>query len=908
MTSEMTPDPILTTKLYPPRISDDMVWRERLLSQLESGRDLPLTLVSAGAGYGKSTLLSQWLARCDSPRAWLSLDGFDNDLSQFLSYFAAAVQTIFPDACPETLSLVKGTELPPLPILARILINELDQIHDSFLLVLDDYHAIQNRDVHELLNELLTHPPRPLHLVIASRVDPPINLNSFRVQRMMQEIRTNDLRFNKYETAAYLEQELGSGSAERTNAAVLEQLEGWVTGLRLLTLSLRQQDIQDLELIHEPRNVSTITRYLVEEVLESQPAIIQTYLLHTSILDRFCAPLSEAITPGSTEKVKEKSGVTAGQREASEMDGEGFLRWLVKENIFVVRLDQGGQWIRYHHLFQAILQDLLQTRLDIEAISGLHQVASAWLAENDLIEEALQHALVGGDTAAAAGLIARQRHVLMNQELFQVLNHWLKQLPPEAVEGNAELLLAKGWLLEYQSRHDEIPPLLEKTMALLEADETLPAEERSILGGEIAVLRGILLYWMGQGQLSLDDCRQAIAVTPPAHEWVRGTALSFHAAARQLVGQLEKAYEEIYQLLTFGSGQDQAFTHRAYDALLAIEVMAGNLSRHEQAARQQVAYTEPRKLFTSLGWARNSLGFINYQRNELDAARLSFEQLIDMRYLTHATAAAQGYYGLALTYQALGNHKKAREIRQEAMAWAVENGNPYLVLEAYSFGDRLALLQGEVPEPTQWAGPLGDEIPVMMLLQIPHLTLAQVLLAKGTEADLQDAEALLLNLEQAAKATHNTWRVMEITAMQAVLKEAQGERQAALDLLAPVLAWAQPFGYIRLFTDLGARMADLIENLYTQGSEADYTARLLVAFTDSGYSSNIGLDLTKRELEVLELMDQGLSNKEIAAQLILSVGSVKQYGHRIFQKLSVSNRREAVKRANDLRILPPTKN
>ncbi|KPK12204.1 MAG: hypothetical protein AMJ56_05180 [Anaerolineae bacterium SG8_19] len=903
MTDQTISEPILTTKLCPPRIPDDVVWRERLLAQLDGGRELPLTLVSAGAGYGKSTLLSQWLARNDSPSAWLSLDGYDNDLSQFLSYFAAAVRTMIPDACSETLSLVKGTDLPPLPILARILINELDQIQDSFLLVLDDYHAIQHKDIHELLDELLTHPPRSLHLVIASRVDPPFNLTSYRARRTMHEIRAKDLRFNEFETAAFLERELGTGAGKKTKTAVLEQLEGWVTGLRLFTMSLRQQGVRDLEPFHEPGNISTITQYLMGEVLESQPAVIQKYLLHTSILDRFCAPLCEAFTPGPIAKELGNTDVTAGQRMTSEMEGERFLTWLKKENIFVVSLDEGGQWFRYHHLFQEILQGLLQKRMGAEAIAGLHQAASGWFAEHGLIEEALQHALAARDTAAAVELIAKQRHVLMNQELFHVLDHWLKQLPPEAVSASAQLLLAKGWLLDYQSRHEELPPLLEKTAALLEADETLPAKERSVLEGEIAVLRGILLYWIGQGQPSLDECRHAIAVTPPTHEWVRGTALSFHAAARQLVGQLEKAYEEIYQLLTFGSERDQAFTHRAYDALLGVEAMSGDLSRHEQAAQQQVAYTEPRKLFVSLGWARYSIGFVNYQRNELDAARLSFEQLIDMRYLTHAVAAAQGYYGLALTYQALGNSKKTREIGREAMAWAVESANPFLVLEAYSFGDRLALLQGKVPEPTQWASPLGDEIPVMMLLQAPHMTFAQVLLAEGTEAALQDAEELLMRLEQAAKATHNTWRTMEITAMQAILKEAQGERQEALDLLGQVLVWAQPYEYIRLFTDLGPRMADLLKILYSQGNEAAYSAQILAAFPGDFHSPDIGVELTRRELEVLGLMSQGLSNKEIAAQLYLSIGSVKQYTHRIYQKLAVPNRREAVRRATDLRIL-----
>ena len=291
---------LLRTKLHRPQLPHDLVERSRLLERLDQRRQRPLTLVSAPAGYGKTTLVSSWLATSDWPSAWLSLDEDDNDLSLFLTYVLAAIQTVFADACADTLSLLTVTTLPPLSILTRALINELDQIKEPFILALDDYHLIQNMDVHELIGQLLAHAPRPMHLVLASRVDPPLNLTRYRARRQVTEIRTHELRFNEMETKVFLKQELGTQTDDRTTTALLRQVEGWVTGIRLVTLSLRHRGAADLVPTRVPGSVSYITEYLMGEVLESQPPAVQEHLLHTAILDRFCAPLCEAVTENSS--------------------------------------------------------------------------------------------------------------------------------------------------------------------------------------------------------------------------------------------------------------------------------------------------------------------------------------------------------------------------------------------------------------------------------------------------------------------------------------------------------------------------------------------------------------------------------------------------------------------------------
>jgi LuxR family maltose regulon positive regulatory protein len=928
MASETEILPLIRTKLYRPRTTGDLVPRTRLLERLEERRGRPLTLVVAPAGYGKTTLVSSWLEACDRPNAWLSLDEGDNDLSLFLSYFAAAIQTLFPDAVDQTSALLNAASLPQPDVLARSLINELDQIEGPFFLVLDDYHLIQNMAVHDLLTELFRYPPRALHLVLASRSDPPLSLTTLRARSQVTEIRAPELRFTRMETVAFLEQQMGMPTDDGAVSALMEQLEGWVTGLRLLTLSLRHRGSTNLTLDNSRGSISYAMDYLGAEVLENQPRAIRDCLLRTAILDRFCAPLCEAVCSDSIQARASSS--------EEDLDGVAFLEWVETANLFVTRLDDQHEWYRYHPLFQELLQDQLKKTLDAGGVAALHRRASTWYAENGNLEEALGHALTAGDTSTAVNLVVQHRHEPMNQERGQHLERWLNLLPKEAVEEEPQLLLAGAWVLNNRFKFGEMVPLVERAAAMLEGDDTaLTAKERKVLGGEIAALRCIPLTWMGQGQPALETARHTVDVTPIEHEWVRGIGLTFHPVALHLVGRLDKAYEEMHKILAEGSELANAFKHRAYVSLITVEVLAGNLSGAEQAARQLLDLGEARRLYDSLGWAKYSLGFVHYQRNDLAQAKHHFEQLVEMRYLANAGAAAQAHYGLALTYQVMGKPDQARETHQSALAWASETGDGGMLIEADSLGSRLALLQGQVPDASRWASMLGDSVLLMLLLHIPHLTLANVLLARGTPEALIEAKGLLAWLRQAAESTHNTWRLMETAAMQAVLKETEGKREEALALLEPALVWAKPHGFVRLFVDLGPKMAGLLDELRRQGVAPEYLTQILAAFATKdpstalragerratkgaessfatstlahGASSPLVDPLTNRELEVLELMAQRLTNKEIAAQLVISVGTVKQHAYHIYQKLHVKGRRQAVAKAISLGILSPKK-
>ncbi len=426
--------PILNTKLHRPPVDRNHVYRPHLFARLDQHRDRPLTLVSAPAGYGKSVLISSWLEACEDPGAWLSLNESDSDLRTFMSYFIAALETLFPEVCPKTQNLLNAVELPPVQYLGTSLLNELDRIKQPYILVLDDYYLVKDIAVHNLIAQILKHPPQFIHLVIVGRIDPPLPISSLRAQSQLTEIRAEDLCFSVAETERLLKQLLGIRIDKSTVVALVKKTEGWVTGLRLAALSMRQQPVIDPELLEPHVDAQYVMDYLFTEVFSQQPPDISRYLLGTAVLDRFCGPLCEAVCAPGAEPY------------TCEIGGWEFIEWLKKENIFVIPLDPEKRWVRYHHLFRKLLFNQLKRRYNAEDICTLHSQASAWFADNGLIEDALRHALAAGDIPAAIKLVSQNGYQLMNDQQWQRLERFLHMLPREHVEGDAALLVLESWL------------------------------------------------------------------------------------------------------------------------------------------------------------------------------------------------------------------------------------------------------------------------------------------------------------------------------------------------------------------------------------------------------------------------------------------------------------------------------
>jgi LuxR family maltose regulon positive regulatory protein len=865
-------------------------------------------LVSAPAGYGKSTLLACWLEASDIPGVWVSLDQNDNDLRVFLSYFLAAVQTLFPGAGQNTEALLNAPNLPPLTVLAHSLINELDQIDHSFILVLDDYHAINDKTVHGLITELLQHPPAPLHLVLSSRVDPPFPLARFRARSQMGEIRVRDLRFSPEETGAFLEQLTGAPVDGMVTASLEEKTEGWVTGLRLVVLSLRQRSDLDCIVTNLPVESRYVTDYLLAEVLTNQTKEIQEYLLATAILDRFCAPLCDAVcVPGSWSL-------------ECKMGGRHFLKWLDKSDLFVIPLDEQGRWFRYHHLFQKLLLSRLKDRVNRDDISALYRRASRWFAENSLIDEALQYALAAGDVSAAAQLVEQNRNNLLNKDKWYVLEKWLYQLPDDIVQQRPELLLAKVWVLYFQFALWAIPPLL-KTIKTLLSEET-----EELLSGEIDLFYGISLFWQGQGKHSLERLDRALERIPSANMGVRNEAEIYLALSSQIAGQ-GKVTVQTFQKKLYNETSEGTRKIRLMGSLIFIHLLSGELAKADEVARQLKDIATRTNNTRMEAWTSYLQGNIHYHWDNLETASHHFSQAVEKRYSLDAYSDTDSYAGLILSYQARQQPDKANETMKRMLEFAQESNNPYGLPLVRSVQARLWLLQGDLDSAVRWLETTDfsfDTGTTVFWLEVPRITRCRVLVAQESETSLREATENLREHWQFAQATHNTPQMVEIQLLQAMTCQKQGRTDEALAVLERAVTLARPGGYIRPFANLDSSMADLLKRLLQHGNAGGYIRRILVAFDAhesvhkrgelSPWSEqqpemcNQALDkpLSNRELEILSLLGKGLRNKEIADRLFISPETVKKHTVNIYRKLDAHNRQKAVVKAYELGLLKPT--
>jgi LuxR family transcriptional regulator, maltose regulon positive regulatory protein len=881
------------TKLYRPPLPADWVPRPQLLERLQQDRQCPLTLVSAPAGFGKSTLLSAWLESCDWPSAWLSLDNRDNALPAFLSYTLAAIQTLYPEFGHDTQALFNAAGVPSLPVIVSRFSNELDDLDEPFLLVLDDYHVIHNPAIHDLLTELLIHPPRALHLVLAARHEPALPINTLRARAAVSEIRSRDLRFSLEETLAFLRRTLDPEIDESRAALLNEKTEGWVAGLRLAALSLLRQS-DEIKLANlGPRDVYLMD-YFAGEVLAQQPAALQEFLIKTSILDRLNGALCEAVA----------------QQSDLPASGETYLAWLEELNLFVVSLDDQREWFRNHHLFRELLQHQLEHRYSRDEIAALHRRASQWFAAHDLLEEAVQHALLADDAPSAAQVVAQHRHVLMNQDDWRRLESLLQVLPPAVVEAQPELLLAKAWSAYNHYNLLQVPTLIDQAHALITQRALEPALARR-LQGEVEFFRGYQCFWANDVPGVLVHMQRALDDIPL--EWWHARVLPrlFLASAYHMLGDPASAATA----LAAGLAEAQAngpYLMRSFMITCFVHWYAGDLQGMADAADQTLAFGQQYHYLQTVNWARYFRGIVHYHRNQLAEAEQDLLAVVLDHYRTHLQCLVHATIALSLTYQALQQPARALTMADLIPKFLFEMGNTILLPTLHTFQADLALRQSRIAEASQWASQARPAaFSLMPHFFGQHLVLPKVLLALNTPASQEAAADQLAQLREFAESRHHIHVLIEVLAVQAVLLETQGDRSAALAALAHSLELAQPGGFIRLFVDQGPTVRDLLRELHAQGVALHFVAQILAAFAEPqlvGSAAPSGLPdliepLTNREAEVLELLEQRLSNKEIAARLFITPSTAKQHTLRIYQKLHVNTRRDAVAKAHSHGLL-----
>lgn len=880
-----------STKLYYPPLPEDYTPRRKLQERLELIARRPLTLVSAPAGYGKTTALCAWAKQSELNVAWLSLDETDNEFTLFLTYFLAAVRHQLPSFGAELEAIAEHGNPLSVRMFVDYFYSDLDALDRGLALVIEDFHFIHDANIHQLIGEFMRHPHPAFHLVLLSRHDPPLPLSEWRARNRIVEIRSVDLRFNLEETAAFLHASTGRMPDDAVVANLHASTEGWPAGLRLVTLSVADAgEIPDQALVLNPHN-RHIVEYLAEQVINDLPADQQAFLLQTSILDRLCGPLCEAVVD------------TGG----APVDGRSLLRELNRENLFIIPLDGEGHWFRYHHLLREFLGGRLARNCTPAEIAGLHLRAGRWLAADGYVEEAIRHMMAAGATDEAVELVAANRHDLLNRERWPRLHIWLSLFPESVVARSPDLLLIKA-LFAHALRFDaeELRRLTGEIDALLNRLDLEPARAR-LLRAENDILRSVPHYYDLDAAVTLDYCRRGLLVLPAAYYVMRAYGWIYTAGALRHLGDVTAGYESLRQAqredLTFTdfprarNTVGTAFLHWLDADLLPLKELGQYVLRLASTGDQR----------NSMSWGHYFLACAHYHHNNLAEAAYHAQQVFDARFVSVGISNIYGGFILALIHQASGRRDKVAETMQLISAYVAEIRSPSFMGLAQAFQAELDILDGQLAR----AGRVAEQLllrerPVVgPFFYEPRLTAPKALLALDDPTDVGRLAECLRRLHEQAESLRNVRVLIEVLALEAMFYERRGDEQAAFAALERSLALAEPSGFIRLYVDLGSRLRKLLERLRSRHPRNDYIKRILAAFPGEkpATSETMVEPLTERELQVLNLLAKRYSNKEIAQELFIAPVTVKRHTVNIYQKLNVGSRREAVQAAQLLHII-----
>jgi LuxR family maltose regulon positive regulatory protein len=730
----------------------------------------------------------------------------------------------------------------------------------------------------------------------------------------MVELRAADLEFTSEEAKVFLSQATAGALSDRAMGLLEEHTEGWIVGLRLAALALRNAADPDAYLENfRGAELRYMMDYLADDVLSQQPPVIRECLLQCSILDRVSGPLCDAV-------------VEIGTAHPSSYE---LISMMEDANLFIVPLDDEGQWYRFHQLFREMLHRQLKKSYSEEGIQALHRRASAWFEAQGSIEEAIRHAVAAQEPVKAAQIVERQvREALAHGDWFN-LNHWLDLLPEGLADERPLLVLARAWQMATVFRFNELPPLIARAEYLYTSPTGEYAEQaQQAHKGEILGLKSLVAMATLQGHAAVELAERALELMPQHHELPRGATYMALGLALQSVGDLEGAIEVLPSCLDASQGDPDRAMYSATATLAAVHLRAGNLDEVIRVAWQPLNLGPDARPPTA-GWSHYLIGVCHYLRNNLGAAERHFAAGAELHHHTTPKIFQENQFGLALTYQAQNRDGEADRICQELEALAAEPGYRGSLREIASFRARLELLRGQVESahlrlaaPGPWTAQ-----GLMIFLENPHLTYAHYLAVFGSGERSQEAAAMLTEFLETAEATHNRWRVLEGRLLRSLAYWVHGRRDEALADLEWAINFAGPREIVRPFIDLGPKMADLLRQMARRGAEPEYVYRLLAAFPEPATDIGPGTEptpavpttppssaardatgglvepLTEREMEVLVLLEKRLTNQEIAQQLVIALPTVKRHTSNIYAKLDVRNRREAVARARELAIL-----
>jgi len=907
--------PILETKIYIPAPPQTLVQRARLVQRLNEGMKCKLILISAPAGFGKTTLLSDWIQQSKMPVAWFSVDKGDNEPVHFLNYIIAGLQTVESNIGQSTRNLMKSLQLLPIQSILINFINDVISIPKDFALVLDDYHLVDSKSIHHLITFLLDHLPPQMHLIIATRSDPTLPLSRYRSQNQLTEIRAADLIFTTAETSLFLNEKLSLGLSNDDIALLESQTEGWIAGLQLAALSMQGRKDKS-NFIKVFTGVDRyIGDYLVEEVLSRQPERNKNFLLQTSILDRLSGPLCDAVT--------------------KQIDSQSMLNALEKANLFIFPLDNERQWFRYHHLFADLLQQRLrQTQSNL--VLELHRRAYNWYLQEGLKYEAVDHLIAAQDFNQATQLIKEIAEIDWDRGRESKLFEWFKMLPEEKICSSPQLcifhareLLESGYLEKAEKRLQEAEGMLESATEEATEESNRESAQRPDfhkykyeLQGRIAVIRAWMASYRGDISEIIQYSRQALKSLPEEDlMWrsVAATSLGF-AHGWSGDGDLIKAHQAFLEAKDISEAAGNIYMNLlASHSLYVIEMMQGKLKENKEKFQNLIQLAEECGM-SRIGIAGSNysiMGYLHCEKGEFEEGIRYIEKGIQIAEMGHDTITLVGcYFNLirALYYKEdfTGAQSLIQKIEKIAADFTLP---PWMTHTLEASKGLIWTVTGNLNAAANWVKERGLSIDdkLSQRREGEHTVLARILIAQDR---LEEADQLLERLIENAEARTRFRVVIEMRLLRALTFYKRNDVHSAWGDLSQALALAEPGGFIYTVISEGKPMAELLEKILEEMKKADaekkfsfskaFVKKLLSTFK-AAKPSKKALDLveplSERELEVLHLLAAGLSNQEIAQKLFISLNTVRTHTKNINTKLNVHSRTQAAARAKELGIL-----
>jgi LuxR family maltose regulon positive regulatory protein len=941
-------DALLKTKLFVPPLRPEVILRPRLHEHLDRFLNRKVALISAPTGFGKSTLVTAWVRKQALPIGWLTLDTGDNDLARFLTYLEAALREAHPEI-GETLSAQLRSRRDGSSNVERMLtslLNRLLERSDPILLVLDDLHLIEAYDVYEALAFFIDHLPPHVHMLLLTREDPPLPLARLRVRGEMIEVRATDLRFTYEESVQYLNEVMNLGLEDENVAKLEGRTEGWIAGLHLAALALqttawapaaRQDFITDFS-----GDDRLVMDYLVDEVLAGQPEAVQTFLLHTSILERFCAPLCDALWTCNGEAGQQERTTDAAISLTSSVttvdqpltDARAMLDYLERANLFVTLLDHRRRWYRYHHLFRDLLRYRLQ-RLGSARVNELHRQAGTWFSAHDLLDEAFRHFLAANAYEKLADLIETHWQTMLIQSRTRLYLACMQALPPEVIRERSMLAIADAWAC-FLSDQGDIEDVERRLTDAENAQQRLPSDEATAVAGHIASLRSVIVRKdpasMAETIICLSERAQRLLPDNVLTRYITDLNLS---SAYLVAGDVDSALWVLQDAYL----SDRCLHHPYLGVTIAsvygqILIEQGKLREalalyRDAIQRWMDSESKERPPFAELAYG--GMGRVLLEMNDLDGATEMLaseshrfppgDEIMEMYvHLAHARLC-----------WALGDPEGARRALSHA------RDGPFLGMDAYvdAFEARRAIRQGNLQPGLVWArlndvelraellpgGILRGTLPTLQRATLAQLRIAQQQQGVVSDASLPSMDPVLsfldhqIDIEEKA-GLHG--RALDLRILQVLAFDALEQPEAARTALQDALDLAAPVGYVRIFLEAGAPLARLLYEIVADDDGArdevkTDARRLLSAFEEAPLPAvetapdtegALVEPLSERELEVLTLIAEGLTNPEIAERLFISIHTVKSHASNLYGKLLVRNRTQAVQKARLLGLLP----